>query len=214
MDNTQVINKICNMIEKKRHGQQASLFISICGAAGLGKTTMASQIKDELLTRDEISSVSLVPLDSFLLDRSERIFKNLSGYDIKANNISKAIQCLNNLKAGREQALHPYNHATGKHEEKGIAVCPAQIVIVEGIHSLYPALLPLYEMKIFLYATPENTNELRFLTDVRERMYTPSEAFEHVQSESIAYTAQVLHYATFADVHVTVDAYWSCCIEE
>ena len=109
--------------------------------------------------------------------------------------------------------MFPYSHVTGKHEESSITVEAADIIIVEGIHSLYPALLPFYSSKIFLYSTPENAKELRFLTDIRERRYTPGEAFKHAETEQKAYNIHILPYANLADIYVSVGAYWNYSVE-
>lgn len=205
-DNSGVASALADEVITIYKKKMSPIMIGISGAAGVGKSTFSQQLKDIMLKKG--ISVSVLPLDAFLLDRSNRLIEAVSGYDPKASDITGAAKCIRGLRDGNSQLIRPYNHNTGKHEEE-TWVKPAEITIVEGIHSLHPDLHSYYALKIFLYSSPETTSELRFLADIFDRSYSPRDAFSHANTEYSSFEKHILHYINFSNRIVNVKEYWT-----
>ena len=207
-DNSQIVSILSNDMLSRHRKAESPIMVAISGAAGLGKTTLTGQLFDTIRQINPTISVSVLPMDSFMMDRVERTVRNISGYDVKANDIEKAKESLLSLKKGLQIDVYPYNHQTGEHESEQQVICPANIIIIDGTHSFHPTFLPYLSLRIFLYATPADSKELRFLTDLFDRRYHPQKAFQHAEEEYESFEEHVLHYLKFADLIVTVDNYW------
>jgi len=207
VDNTDVVKELAQFIVKNRDTMKKINFVSISGAAGLGKTTLAEEIKSELVTNCNVLKIDIIQSDAYMLDRAERLEQNLSGYDPKASNISELRNDLQKLKDNQIIFYKPYNHTTGEHDDE-IKVEPSDIIIIDGIHSFHPLIIPMLDFKLFIYASPSDAKELRFLADIKERNYTVHTAFQHADNEFYSFEKHILHYIKFADKVVQLDNYW------
>lgn len=143
-----------------------------------------------------------------MLDRFRREEEGLSGYDPRANDIASLKKTLDQLAAGEPATYHPYNHSTGVHDDQHESISSVDVLIVDGIHSLHPALLPLVDYKVFLYSPAEESKELRFLADLFDRGYTARSAFQHAEDEYQSFEEHILQYAKFADDIIELNNYW------
>ena len=198
-----VAREILDLPTRKR-----PVFVAVCGAAGVGKTRFSADLLAACSRVAPNKSVDVLPLDSFMLDRSERLLQNLSGYDTKANDISRVIKALDQLNAQKPCAYYKYDHETGEHKEEESIIQPCDVVILDGTHSFHPRLTPHIAYRIYIYAVPNLHKELRFLADLTERSYTAHQAFEHADVEYKKFEEFVLHYAKFADRVIEVESYW------
>ena len=205
-DNTALIADIANDIVGTARSEGGNIFVAVSGAAGLGKTRLSSLLAPAITEANLTCDV--LPLDSFMLDRADRLLRNLSGYDPNATDLEAVVRTARSLDDGKSVSYRPYNHATGKHDVESVAVQPCDVVLIEGNHSFHPRLLPLLSHKLYLYAAPALAKELRFLADLFERSYSVHKAFEHADEEYANFEEHVLEYARFADRVVEVDPYW------
>ncbi len=194
-DNTSVVAELAAEVVSLIPGRSGMFLVAVNGAAGLGKTTTAKLLAERIRDSDSSISAAWLPLDSFMFERAERYSRNLSGYDPLAHNVD-AIRALSK---GVPVSYRAYDHLTGKHRTEETTVMPARVLILDGIHSFHPAILPRVNRRIFLYASPPVAKELRFLLDVKERGYTPHQAFSHAEEEYENFERYILHYAKFAD---------------
>jgi hypothetical protein len=100
-----------------------------------------------------------------------------------------------------------FRHRTGEHLSDSKTVMPGEI-IMDGIHSLHPRVVPHLAYRLFIYAVPQLYRELRFLADLTDRSYSVQQAFEHADREYRSFEEFVLHYAKCADRVVEVESYW------
>jgi uridine kinase len=205
-DNSGVIMRLASdALQRARSGGQPA-FVGLSGGAGLGKTRLAIELAESL--RGHGVSVDILPMDAFMMDRASRLIQNISGYDPAANDLDGATSAIRALRGGGDIEIRPFNHRTGEHDPVTRSVVPSDIVILDGIHSLHPKLLPFLALKIFLYAPAPIAKELRFLSDVFERNYTAHKAFEHADEEYRKFEEFLLQYVKFADQVVEVEGYW------
>lgn len=207
-DNSGVVGDLAEMILERHSTTRHTTFVAISGAAGLGKTTLGNEIKAALSARANALSIGLLQADAYMLPRSERILRDLSGYDPKANDIDAMIKDLDTLDEGGSISYLPYDHTTGTHKVDRVSLPRSDIVLVDGIHSFHPRALRRMKLKLFLYATPADGKELRFMVDLFERSYTAHTAFQHAEQEYSSFETHILHYVKFADHVVQIDNYW------
>ena len=115
---------------------------------------------------------------------------------------------LDTLDRGGSISYAPYDHRTGTHISDRVSLPHSDIVLVDGIHSFHPRALRHMKLKLFLYATPADAKELRFMVDLFERSYTAHTAFQHAEEEYNNFETHILHYIKFADHVVQLDNYW------
>lgn len=207
-DNSKVVVQLSNQVVEAHGNSTRTTFVALSGGAGLGKTTLANALRGQIRELSPETAVSVLSTDAFMLDRAAREFRDLSGYDPRASRIAALVDAVNALRKGEPVTYQEYSHRTGEHEGETITVEPASIVIVDGVHSFHPSLLPAMKLKLFLYASPIDAKELRFLADLLERNYTVHAAFQHAEDEYKGFEQHVLHYAKFADQIVQIDSYW------
>ncbi len=136
----QHIAEIASSILKK-----GAKLVLIAGPSSSGKTTFARRLAVQL----KANGVLPFPLstDDYFLDRDKTPlgedgkpdFESINALDLDLLN-----RQLLDLMDGREVVLPYYNFKTGKREEgKRVRLSPDHVIIVEGIHGLNPALVPL-----------------------------------------------------------------------
>jgi uridine kinase len=87
----------------ERKGAIRFFIVAVCGAADIGKSYLAKEIT-EILNQKGISANHLT-LDSFLMNRSDRIEKGISGYDIEAYDFVSIERSLEKYFVGKDISL-------------------------------------------------------------------------------------------------------------
>ncbi|MEI7676568.1 MAG: nucleoside kinase [Bacteroidales bacterium] len=169
--------------------------ILISGPSSSGKTTFAKRLCIQLMTN--LLKPVAISLDNYFLTREETPldefgeldFESLYALDLKQFN-----EDLTRLLAGEEVALPSFSFETGKRIYKGnsLKLEPHNVLILEGIHALNPALTPniANELKYHIYVSalttiaiddhnwiPTTDNRLlrRIIRDFRYRNYSARE---------------------------------------
>lgn len=209
-DNNKVAKQIINHIRRLIH-RDKTILLSICGSGAVGKGTFAEVLKNSI-EQELNSSVDILPTDSYMLSRADRIQWNLIGFDCKANDLKQFYQDVEDLVEKNTKAIiTPYNHKTGEHG-KETEIKPSDIIILEGIYSFYPELKNLSQrstqLKYFIYADKFKAKELKFISDIKERGHNIHTALQHAVPEYSAYETYVLPYIRHADYIIRVDGYW------
>lgn len=208
-DNTEVADKLIESIWRRlSFDRKDKILIAISGAGSIGKSTFSSVLKHclvEKLSPDK--SIEILPTDSYMMDRAERLAKNITGFDIRAHNLESFENDITSLMTGESVSVAPYDHSTGFHIEKKVIQSP-DILILEGIHSFHPPIDRFINYSAFIYTNKSHVKELKFLADFMCRDYTASEAFEHSEREYLDYEEHVYPYYKQANSVIYVEGYW------
>lgn len=155
------------------------LIIGIAGGSGSGKTTVVKAIQNSLNKK-----VAVISQDSYYKDSShvpveERKDINFDHPD--AIDWDLLCEHLKELREGRciEQPIYSYISCTRSKEET-VKVCPADVIIVEGILIFSVAKLrKLLDVKIFVDAEPDDRLMRIIYRDILERGRDMDSAFGH-----------------------------------
>ncbi len=176
------------------------ILMAVAGDSGSGKTTHTHGIR-RLLGSDMVSYVSL---DGYHKeDRATRKASGRTPLDPRANDLKLIKAHLQALRAGAAVEIPIYNHRTGSFDPPRV-IHPTPVVIIEGLHALYPNFLPYYDFTVFVDTDREVKWRWKFDRDVHERGYDPEEVKREMQQREIAYRRWIDFQKTHADVIVKV----------
>ncbi|MHA3786575.1 uridine kinase [Flavobacterium hauense] len=145
------------------------LIIGIAGGTGSGKTTVVQQIMNELPSEE----VGIISQDSYYRqtnglsyeDRAKINFDhpNAIDFELMAEHLAA-------LKAGDAVEQPVYSFITHNRTSDTIITHPRKVMIVEGILILGDAKLrDMFDIKIFVYADPDERLIRRLKRDIAER---------------------------------------------
>ena len=147
------------------------IIIGIAGGTGSGKTTVVRKIVESL----PAGSVAVIPQDSYYNDQSDlplEVRKKTNFDHPDAFDWSLFEHQIAELRAGRAIEQPTYSYIVCTRLEETIHVEPKEVIIVEGIMTLYDReLRNLMDLKIFVDAEPDE-HLLRVITrDMVERAH-------------------------------------------
>jgi phosphoribulokinase len=172
------------------------IIIGVAGDSGSGKTTYTSGI-EKLIGKDLVSTIAM---DGYHKeDRDERSLSGILPLDPNANHLDLLAHHLNQLKEGKTAYIPIYNHDTGKFNAP-IALKPTPIIIIEGLHALYPEFLPYLDFSI--YVDPEDSLkwEWKYERDVNQRGHSPEALEQEMLKRAAAYKRWLEFQETNANV--------------
>lgn len=180
--------------------------IAICGAADLGKSYLSNFISDQLL-KQNITSLCL-SLDSYLIDRSDRKEKRLSGYSLKAYDHSQAIEDLSQLRYGRSIQTRSYNHLTGTSKIHNSETDKTDPIIFEGLHTLNKSFMPFIDKSIFLFTEDSLLKKIRTEADLIKRKYSLEHSNLISDNEFQLYKVNIEPFKENADYQLYLKKKW------
>ena len=210
------ISSIAAQIANQKH--QARVIL-IAGPSSSGKTTFSKRLSVQLLAR----GLSPFPLemDNYFINRDETPLDEEGNPDfesVNALNRRRLSEDLRRLIAGEEVQLPHYNFLTGKSEAgETVRLHPDQIIVLEGIHGLNPALiegLPARQaFRIYVSCLTQlnldrhnrvSTTDTRLLRrvvrDARERGYSAMTTLQRWESVRRGEKRYIFPYQENADV--------------
>lgn len=176
------------------------VLLAVAGDSGSGKSTYTGGIK-RLLGDDMVATISL---DGY--HREDRATRRRSGrlpLDPRANDLALALQHLKALRDGESVTVPTYDHRTGTFGTPQ-QVDPKPVILIEGLHALYPDFLPCLDFTLFVDSDREVKWRWKFDRDVNTRGYTPGEVNREMQRRELAYKRWLDFQKTHADVTVKV----------
>ncbi len=193
--------------------------VLIAGPSSSGKTTFSRRLAVQLLALG-LSPYAL-EVDSYFIDR-EKTPKDENGqYDFESLGALDLAQLGDNLQklvAGEEVRLPHYNFKEGRQERGDVVrLRPGQLIIIEGIHGLNPALIPakLADQSFRIYASALTQLNLdrhnrvsttdtrlirRIVRDARERGYSAQQTIARWESVRRGEKRHIFPYQENADV--------------
>lgn len=176
------------------------IIVAVAGDSGSGKTTYTSGI-ERLLGSDIVSTLTL---DGYHKEnRAQRRRSGRSPLDPRANHLRLVRDHIEAIRSGQPVEVPIYDHRTGCFEEPRL-FRPAPVVVIEGLHALYPEFLPLLDFRLFVDSDHEVKWAWKFERDVRRRGYDPEEARQEMRHRESAYRRWIDFQKTNADVNIKI----------
>lgn len=145
------------------------LIIGIAGGTGSGKTTVVKKIVESLPD----NAVAVIPQDSYYNDQSDLPLevRKLTNFDHPdAFEWPLLAQHIADLRAGRAIEQPTYSYITCTRLAETVHIVPCDIIIVEGIMTLYDkSLREQMDLKIFVDAEPDERLLRVIERDIAER---------------------------------------------
>lgn len=142
MENNKYFSEILKKIDLLLQSH-SSVIIAIDGNSGAGKSSLADRIEME---RD----CNIFHMDDFFLTPELRTKERLSETGGNVDYIRFRDEVAAGLLRGEEFSYRIFNCQRMAFEEEPVRVIPKRLNIVEGVYSLLPALIDIYDLKIFL----------------------------------------------------------------
>lgn len=155
--------------------------IGIAGGTGSGKTTVVKKLTERLPKNE----VVVIPLDSYYNDSSdvpeeERQKINFDHPDAFEWKLLR--RHLQELKEGKSVEQPIYDYITSTRQEQTIHIDPKEVIIVEGIMTLWDKpLRDQMDLKIFVDAGPDDRLIRVIQRDIVERGRTTEKVIERYQ---------------------------------
>ena len=142
--------------------------IAIAGPSGAGKTTLARALAHALP-----APTGILPLDAYYCDRSALppAARARCNFDAPAA-LDEDLLCehIGALAEGRSIEMPIYDFASHSSQAQTLRLAATEYVVIEGLFALYfPALLPLYCLRIFVDLADELCLQRRIVRDAAER---------------------------------------------
>lgn len=188
------------------------LMVAICGAADLGKSYLSAQLAETLCL--EGIETSHLPLDSFLMNRSDRIKNKISGYQPEAYDVPSMKKIFRQFKAGTPLQFRPYDHTSGKQKAEPVTVDPSQVLLLDGLHSMHPTINADIGLSFFIYTSDDRLREIRRQADLVKRKQTPSISKKLEPLEFQRYKEWVEPYKKKADFLLFLKEKWRYTLTE
>ena len=159
------------------------IIIGVSGDSGSGKTTYSNGIR-RLLGKDIVSNIEM---DGYHKeDREQRQVSGRLPLDPEANHLDLLAKHLSQLKQGKSIEVPIYNHATGNFDPP-LPFSPTPIVIVEGLHALYPELQPMLDFSIYVDPDRDVKWKWKYDRDVKRRGHDSQALMAEMLAREAAY---------------------------
>lgn len=135
--NNIVIEKINSLLKDKD-----KIIIAIDGPCASGKTTLSCELS-------EIFDCNVIHMDDFFLPFEKRTVERMN--EVGGNIDYERFKCevADNITKNEDFTYSKFDCSTGKAEKK-ITVTSKKVNIIEGVYSLHPRFISIYDIKIYL----------------------------------------------------------------
>jgi len=190
------------------------LIIGIAGGTGSGKTTVVSQIIEEL-PKDEVCVISQ---DSYYKDTSHLLFDERTKINFDhPNSIDFDLleKHLKELKKGNTIEQPIYSFVEHNRTGKTITTHPRKVVIVEGILILtHPEVRELFDINIYVHADSDERLIRRLKRDMAERGRDLEEVLNRYQTTLKPMHQQFIEPTKeYADIIIPTNRYNTVAVE-
>ena len=130
--------------------QNSARFIAIDGLPVSGKTTLADQIASS-------TGAEILWLDEFVMPEAGWRGKAQPAFPFSYFRYDDFLQAVTTLAQTGRCSYHPYDWTTGQASPETRTITREQPVIIEGVSSLHPSLVPLYDLRLWVESDPATT---------------------------------------------------------
>ncbi len=190
------------------------LIIGIAGGTGSGKTTVVSQIIEEL-PKDEVCVISQ---DSYYKDTSHMLFDDRVKINFdhpKAIDFDLLVNHLKELKKGNAIEQPIYSFVEHNRTGNTLTTHPRKVIIVEGILILtHPEIRKLFDIKIYVHADSDERLIRRLKRDMAERGRDLDEVLNRYQTTLKPMHQQFIEPTKeYADIIIPTNRYNTVAVE-
>jgi phosphoribulokinase len=176
------------------------MIVGVSGDSGSGKTTYSNGIRS-LIGADLVNTLEL---DGYHKeDRQQRKISGRLPLDPDANRLDLIRKHLTELKQGKSVEIPIYNHKTGKFDRPK-QLFPSPIIIVEGLHALYPELLPFLDFSIYVDPDRDVKWQWKYERDVKKRGHLAETLQTEMLQREAAYKRWIDFQKTNANVVIKI----------
>ena len=169
--------------------KERNMLINISGSSGVGKTTIATLIA-LVLSKLNNTILHICGDDLHKWERGDKNWNLMTHLNPNANNLDLGKNHILNLMSGKHIYRDHYDHDTGKFI-KNVKILPADVIINEGLHSLYNHdVCKIADLNIFVHTDTELKKEWKLSRDIQSRGYTEEQvlaAIRHRESDEKKY---------------------------
>ncbi len=176
------------------------ILIGVAGDSGSGKTTYTNGLR-RMLGRDIVGTIAM---DGYHKENREQ--RRISGQlplDPEANRLDSLRRHLEALRAGEVVHIPIYNHRTGMFDPPRAFSAPP-IVVVEGLHALYPEFLPLLDYTVYVDPDREIKWEWKMARDTEHRGHEVAYLNDEMLAREAAYRRWIEFQKTDARVTIKI----------
>ncbi|AGY92316.1 hypothetical protein SPICUR_06760 [Spiribacter curvatus] len=185
-----------NQLPARLADPERPIIIGVAGDSGSGKSTYTQGI-EWLLGPERVSQISL---DGYHAeDRATRRITGRTPLDPDANHLEQAVSHIKRLRAGEAVEVPIYDHESGAFRAPRLHT-PTPIVVVEGLHTLYPAFRPLLDFSVYVDTDAAVKHDWKQRRDTRERGYAQSDAAAEIERRANQYEQWIARQQDVADV--------------
>lgn len=182
----------------RQHGRP--ILIGVAGDSGSGKTTYTNGLR-RMLGPDIVATLST---DGYHKENREQ--RRRSGripLDPEANRLELLQQHLEQLRRGESVEVPVYNHRSGDFERPR-RLAPPTILVVEGLHALYPQFLPLLDFTVFVEPDRAIKQRWKIARDIAYRGHAVEYLTEEIRRREAGYKRWIEFQKTDADVVIKI----------
>jgi len=185
-----------NQLPGQLAARERPIIIGVAGDSGSGKSTYTQGI-EWLLGPERVSQISL---DGYHAeDRATRRVSGRTPLDPEANHLDRAVSHIKRLRAGEAVEVPIYDHASGTFRAPRLHT-PTPVVVIEGLHTLYPAFRPLLDFSVYVDTAAAVKRDWKQRRDTRERGYQQSDAAAEIERRADQYERWIAGQQDVADV--------------
>src|SRR3989338_820512 len=190
----------CAILQLLLNQIKEPIIIGIAGDSGSGKTTFSNGIRQLLGPK----LVKTIEADGYHKEnRAQRALSDSLPLDPQANKLDLLFEHLKDLKAGKTIQVPKYNHATGDFDPP-YTLTPSPIIILEGLHILYPQFLNILDFKIFCNPCREVKRQWKYQRDIKKRGHEAEKLEDEMHKREAAYKRWIDFQKTDANVIIKI----------
>lgn len=171
--------------------------IGVSGGSGVGKSVL-SRVLARHIGEHQTTVISTDDLHKW--ERHDPNWSKFTHLNPDANDISRGVKNLTDLKSGKVIYRKMYDHSTGKHTQP-LEVKPTRYIIHEGLHAFYgKKLSSVCDFKIFIETTDSLKRHWKIARDTQKRGYTPQQVEKAMRKRAADYEKYLLGQKKDADL--------------
>lgn len=176
--------------------------IGIAGDSGAGKSRLAKQAAAMLGE----THVTVLCMDGYHKEtRQQRAHSGILPLDPKANDLARACRDVSALKEGRAINIPSYDHVSGTFFDEQMVQC-REILLIEGLHVLYPELSSVVDFGIFLDPSTFIKQSQKLSRDMRERGYDAQCAHDKIAKRNGSFEKWIVQQREAADLSIAINS--------